>query len=145
LVLDPKSHVTTDLQRHLLLTITLSLVGGIVGAVYGWMRMPEVLGYVWLGTGLGLVVLSFYLSGAHEWARVSVGLLATVVALAHVIAVMNVEKENREFIPSIASLTFAAYFWLPSTREIFREAREALVKERDEKRRQRIKAQRAEL
>jgi hypothetical protein len=124
------------------MTITLSLVGGIVGAVYGWMRIPDILGYVWLAAGLGLVVLSFYLWGAQEWSRVSVGLLAVVVAIAHVIFLMKTEKENREFIPSIASITFAAYFWLPSTREIFREAREALLKERAQKRRERFRTQR---
>lgn len=125
-----KSLVHRDLQRHLLVTVAFTLAGGLVGAAYGWSRIPEILGYAWLVAGVALMALSIPLWNAEPWACVAIGTLTGLLAVAHVIAVLQSGEQDRELGASIAAITYAAYFWLPSTRDVFREAREARTRQR---------------
>jgi hypothetical protein len=128
--LDSKSELYRGLRHQVLIAVFLTLSGGIVGAAYGWMRTPEVLGFGWILTGIILVVTSFPLWAAHEWARLTAASTASAMALAHVIAVFTTGADDRELGASIASITYAAYFWLPSTRDTLKEAREAMERAR---------------
>jgi hypothetical protein len=127
---DSKSEMYRGMRHQVLLAVILTLSGGVVGAAYGWMRIPDVLGFAWMLTGIVLVVMSFPLWGAHEWARVTVASTASAMALAHVIVVFATGANDREFGASIASITYAAYFWLPSTRDTLKETRESMERAR---------------
>ncbi len=127
---DSKSEMYRGLRHQMLVAVILTLSGGIVGAAYGWMRTPEVLGFAWILTGLILVSMSFPLWGAQDWARVTVASTASAMALAHVITVLATGADDREFGASIASITYAAYFWLPSTRDTLKETRESMERGR---------------
>jgi hypothetical protein len=121
--------VSRDLRRQLLLAVTLTLAGGLVGAAYGWTRIPEVLGFAWLIAGVLLIFLSAPLWGAREWARITVASIAGALAIAHMITAFTAGNEGRELGAGIASITYSAYFWLPSMREVFHEAREARARD----------------
>lgn len=127
---DPRSEMYRGLRYQVLIAVALTLSGGIVGAAYGWMRTPEVLGFAWILAGLILVAMSIPLWSAKEYARVTVASAASAMALAHVVTVLATNADDREFGASIASVTYAAYFWLPSTRETLREVRESLDRAR---------------
>ena len=127
---DPRAEMYRGLRYQVLTAVTLTLSGGTVGAAYGWMRAPEILGFAWILAGLVLVAMSVPLWSAKEYARITVASVASAMALAHVITVVATGADDREFGASIVSITYAAYFWLPSTRETVREARESMERSR---------------
>jgi hypothetical protein len=135
---DSKTLVNSELQRHMLIAFTLALAGGIVAAAYGWTRVPDFMGFIWLLAGIVLAGLSIPLWSAQEWARVSVGSLAGAVAVAHIVVESKWGDLGREFGASIASVTYAGYFLVPSMRHTLAEAREAA----ERKRRARIREER---
>jgi hypothetical protein len=127
---DSRSEMYRGLRYQVLIAVTLTLSGGVVGAAYGWMRTPDVVGFAWILAGMVLVAMSIPLWSAKEFARVTVASTASAMALAHVVTVVATGADDREFGASIASITYAAYFWLPSTRETLREARESMERTR---------------
>jgi hypothetical protein len=127
---DTRADMYRGLRYQVLTAVTLTLSGGIVGAAYGWMRLPDLLGFAWILAGLILVAMTVPLWSAKEFARITVASAASAMALAHVIAVFATNTDDRELGASIASITYAAYFWLPSTREAMREVRESMERAR---------------